>query len=365
MAPRGKCRAETFAMFTLCHCATRATTDGRHWHLPCIAWTLLWKFVWWISWSRPTRTCPQDWHRKSCKIFERNKDKYRIYLENLESPTPAKLLIFGWKKCGLLRIEHWFISTRIGAPAHHAFLRVQHFLLLSTTFTKSCQRYLRLVGGQTVCGDLGGHFVGFLFRPCEQRRWLFHRRKCPAASHYTELPAELSAAGVWILESHCLPSWKLTCCSLLECSNYIVLICLYRYLSDMCWYCGNVVTWKFARFVATIWLWLSWTCLYSTPDYSIVDVWDWIAGDCMSSMCIVQVQHIWFIWTFGMWDDLSVKSHVRRQRMVLSSIKTGAHKNRTANTCLTCKPSMFGGREVIPLNSGTLQTMEHKQFMSR
>ena len=52
--------------------------------------------------------------------------------------------------------------------------------------------------------------------------------------------------------------------------------------------------------------------------------------------------------TFGMWDDLSVKSHVRRQRMVLSSIKTGAHKNRNANTCLTCKPSMFGGHTVSP-----------------
>ncbi len=40
--------------------------------------------------------------------------------------------------------------------------------------------------------------------------------------------------------------------------------------------------------------------------------------------------------------------------MVLSSIKTGAHKNRNANTCLTCKPSMFGAREVIPLDSGML-----------
>jgi len=28
---------------------------------------------------------------------------------------------------------------------------------------KPCQRYLRLVGGQTACGELGGHFVGFLF----------------------------------------------------------------------------------------------------------------------------------------------------------------------------------------------------------
>ncbi len=82
-----KRRAEPFAMFTLCHGASRAShTDGRHWHLPCIAWTLLWKFVWWISWSHPTRTRPQDWHLKSC-IFERNPknnkliDKYRIYSE--------------------------------------------------------------------------------------------------------------------------------------------------------------------------------------------------------------------------------------------------------------------------------------------
>lgn len=174
MALCGKRRAKTFAMFTLCHGASRATwTDGRHWHLPCIAWTLLRKFVWWISWSRPTRTCPQDWYLKSCKLFERNLDKYRIYLENLESPEKLRpnfwSLVERSVGCsgsdtdlflqGLVRLDTMLFWESVSILP----LCSQHFLLLSTTFTKSCKRYLRLVGGQTVCGDLGGHFVGFLF----------------------------------------------------------------------------------------------------------------------------------------------------------------------------------------------------------
>ena len=181
MALCGKRRAKTFAMFTLCHGASRATwTDGRHWHLPCIAWTLLQKFVWWISWSRPTRTCPQDWYLKSCKIFERNLDKYRIYLGNLESPEKLRpnFLIFGWKKCGLLRIGHWFISTRIGAPGHHAFLRVHVYCTSMFSARSSFEHYFHQILPEVPATCwwpnslwwFGWPLCGLSLRPCEQRR---------------------------------------------------------------------------------------------------------------------------------------------------------------------------------------------------
>lgn len=154
--------------------------------------------------------------------------------------TQTKLLIFGWKKCGLLRIGHWFISTRIGAPGHHAFWRVRVYCTSMFSALSSFEHYFHQILQEVPATCwwpnslwwFGWPLCGLSLRPCEQRRWLFHRRKCPAASHYTELPAELSAAGVWILDSHCLRSWKLTCWSLSKCSNSYWL--------------------KFARFVATI-----------------------------------------------------------------------------------------------------------------
>ena len=62
---------------------------------------------------------------------------------------------------------------------------------------KPCQRYLRLVGGQTACG--GWALCRLPFWPGQQCWRLFHWGERPAAPHYTELPAELSPAsvGVW------------------------------------------------------------------------------------------------------------------------------------------------------------------------
>ena len=121
----------------------------------------------------------------------------------MEPPYAATALFAAGKPDGeIVALAQWQFAISISGS--HLDLFLQRLARLSYSqiaflylgcLGLTCGRYLRLVGGETVCGNLGGLFVGFLFRSREQRPRLLHWRQRTSTPHYTELLAQFYAAG--------------------------------------------------------------------------------------------------------------------------------------------------------------------------